>query len=208
MRLAWRDAASQSLTAARIAPRAWGRSDSGRGGRPVINKSTRSPRAIACSSPRSRRRYAESRLWPWRSIVLSGATKPRERRRSQVPSSVASAAETVLAGGGACWRRVASGAAAASGAGRAAGSGSGALVRRGRYGVTLATTFAQSAASSGASLRGRLTAAREAARAPAAAGRAFRAEAAGTRCRARKVRRRSSARVGRHPRRYRSGSLP
>ena len=48
---AWRDAPSQSLIAARIAPRAWGRSLSGRGGLPVTSNSTRSPRAMARPSP-------------------------------------------------------------------------------------------------------------------------------------------------------------
>ena len=46
---------NDTCTAERIAPRACGRSDSARGGLPVTSSNTRSPCAIACSSPRSSR---------------------------------------------------------------------------------------------------------------------------------------------------------
>jgi hypothetical protein len=83
---AWRDAASQSCTAARILPRptagspglAW----------PVISSSTRSPAAIERSRLRSISLHARSRLSPCRSTILSGSIPPERSRRSQVESSV------------------------------------------------------------------------------------------------------------------------
>ena len=99
---ACRDAASQSWTAARMRPRSTG----GSPGRwcPVTSRTTRSPRAIACSRHRSIAAQAPSRFMPWRSRTRSSSTSPLLRRLSQLPSSVFCVIGTGLAGAAAADR--------------------------------------------------------------------------------------------------------